>query len=271
MSSQSIVLGLPSAAQVAANTAKIGAGAITALNGVGAVAADLVDAENARWDPLTSFLMLAQPMPNSATVNTMGTWYASLITGSGTSPAKLVGPGLEPVCSHGRATGTTVGSISFAAANGQACISQGRAFRMAITSYVLVPTTNWRWWQGLMAGVPSNVDISTITHCVLIGKADGLANVQLVHNDGGGAGVMVDLGANFPANAVGATYRLALVFSSGTYYYRVTRLDTGDVASGSFSTRVPAAGLQWVAGCSNNTDALSAQIVWQGFRCQVAA
>jgi hypothetical protein len=130
-----------------------------------------------------------------------------------------------------------------------------------------------QWFSGLYSGgviASGATDFTTLTNVVaLIGYA-GSANVQLAHNDGSGNAVLLDLGANFPARTVGATYRLRLAITKGgtTLYYRVERLDTATTpVTGSFTTEIPAAStfLYPLHTCRNASDAVAVAIDSVGF------
>jgi hypothetical protein len=85
---------------------------------------------------------------------------------------------------------------------------------------------------------PANVEPSTLTNCIGIGH--GAANTNLfIYYGGSAAQTPINLGINFPANTLSTDlYELAL-FSSPTsnnsVSYRVERLNTGVVASGTLT------------------------------------
>lgn len=92
-----------------------------------------------------------------------------------------------------------------------------------------------RMFVGLSSstGAPTNVEPSTLTNCVGVAQLSTSNNLQIVYG-GAAAQTPIDLGASFPANTLSQdAYELAL-FSppSGGVYYQVTRLNTGDKASG---------------------------------------
>ena len=91
-------------------------------------------------------------------------------------------------------------------------------------------------------GDVGNVNPSTLTLIAGVGNDSGEANLQLMYNDGTGTATKVDLGANFPANTLAADmYRLQLwgAPNEAQINYRLTRLNTGQVASGSINTDIP--------------------------------
>ena len=82
---------------------------------------------------------------------------------------------------------------------------------------------------------------SSLTNCIIIGNDSADANLQIMHNDAAGVCTKIDLGASFPAANTSAVYE-SIFFASPnatTVQYRVTRLDTGAVASGTLSTDLP--------------------------------
>jgi len=82
---------------------------------------------------------------------------------------------------------------------------------------------------------PSNVEPNTLTNCVGIGHGAADTNMMLYYG-GSTAQTPISLGANFPINTLSTdAYELALFSPSSqfcTVYYEVTRLNTGDVATG---------------------------------------
>lgn len=82
---------------------------------------------------------------------------------------------------------------------------------------------------------PTNVEPSTIVNAIGVGH--GAADTNLMFYYGGSvAQTPINLGANFPINTLSTdAYELALFSPSNqfsTVYYEVTRLNTGDVATG---------------------------------------
>ena len=85
---------------------------------------------------------------------------------------------------------------------------------------------------------PTNVEPSTITNC--IGVGNGEANTNLfIYYGGSAAQTPIDLGANFPCNTNSADLYELTIFSSpnsnNSVGYRVERLNTGDIASGTLT------------------------------------
>ena len=94
-----------------------------------------------------------------------------------------------------------------------------------------------RQFSGISAttGAPTNVEPNTLLNCVGVGH--GAADSTLsIYYGGSVAQTPIALGANFPANTLTTdAYELALFSPPNafcTIYYEVTRLNTGDVATG---------------------------------------
>lgn len=88
------------------------------------------------------------------------------------------------------------------------------------------------------SGAPTNVEPSTLTQCIGIGRGAADTTLRLFFG-GSAAQPPIDLGANFPANTVNVDlYELALFASPsevGVINWQVTRLNTGHVAQGQVS------------------------------------
>jgi hypothetical protein len=103
-----------------------------------------------------------------------------------------------------------------------------------------------RSFFGLMdiASAPiGNVEPDTLVNIVGVGAKGGDANLSWISNDGSGTATMTTLGANFPARGtIDAVYEMRLQSSAnGTVISATfTRMDTGNVASTTFTTDIPA-------------------------------
>jgi hypothetical protein len=86
------------------------------------------------------------------------------------------------------------------------------------------------------SAAPTNVEPSTIINCIGIGHGAADTNLSIFYG-GSVAQPAIALGSNFPANTLSTdAYELALFSPSNqfdTVYYEVTRLNTGNVATGS--------------------------------------
>lgn len=85
---------------------------------------------------------------------------------------------------------------------------------------------------------PSNVEPSTLTNSIGVGHGTSDTNLMM-YCGGSSAQTPVDLGSSFPANTLSAdAYELALYSPSSDsthVYWEVTRINTGDVATGTFT------------------------------------
>lgn len=85
---------------------------------------------------------------------------------------------------------------------------------------------------------PSNVEPSTLTNSIGIGHGASDTNM-MVYYGGSTAQTPISLGSNFPINTLGVdVYELALFAppnSNNTVYYEVTRVNTGNVATGTLT------------------------------------
>ncbi len=103
-----------------------------------------------------------------------------------------------------------------------------------------------RMFVGLGAlGTLTNVEPNTLLNCIGVAKLSTSNNLHIVYG-GSAAQTAIDLGANFPANTLSVdAYSLSLYADSGfnnQVKYRVERLNTGDVATGTLTAATP--GLQ---------------------------
>jgi len=98
-------------------------------------------------------------------------------------------------------------------------------------------------WTSSTSAIATTQNPSALTNCFFVGNDAGDANLQIMHNDGAGSCTKIDLGASFPvpSSANDAMYEVVFFVApnDSTIGYRVTRLDTGDVTSGTLSTDLP--------------------------------
>jgi len=82
---------------------------------------------------------------------------------------------------------------------------------------------------------PTNVEPSTLTNCIGVGHGAADTNLKIFYG-GSAAQTPIDLGSSFPINTVNTdAYELALFSPPGadnSVYYEVTRINTGDIATG---------------------------------------
>jgi len=135
---------------------------------------------------------------------------------------------------------------------------------------------NKRSFVGMTSSVanPTNVEPSTLTNCIGVGQ--GAANTNLfIYYGGSAAQTPIDLGTSFPANTSDTDwYELALFApptSNNTVYYQVTRLNTGDIATGTLTgtagTVLPAntTFLSFRHWITNNTGATATGMAFGGW------
>ena len=97
-----------------------------------------------------------------------------------------------------------------------------------------------RMFCGVSSSVatPTNVDPTTLTNSIGIGVGAGQTTMH-VYYGGSAAQTPIDLGSNFPVNTVNLdVYELVLFAppsSNNTVYYEVTRVNTGNVATGTLT------------------------------------
>ena len=115
-----------------------------------------------------------------------------------------------------------------------------------------------------VAGAPTNVEPSTLTNVVGIGHGASDTTMHIYYG-GSSAQTPIDLGSNFPSNTLNTdVYELALFSptnSNNTVYYEVTRLNTGNVATGTLNgtagTVLPSSSTllsyHWSWRCNNAT------------------
>jgi hypothetical protein len=145
----------------------------------------------------------------------------------------------------GALAGARVAVAQFTTGNGAGL----GGFHIVIRFGFSVVTSDMRAFVGprALTGAPTNVEPSTLVNCIGVGR--GAANTTLhLYYGGSSAQTPIDLGANFPANTANTDmYDLALFAppsTTGVINWHVTRLNTGDTATGQVSgaaTAVPSA------------------------------
>lgn len=123
-----------------------------------------------------------------------------------------------------------------------------------------------RMFVGLWATTtaPTNVELSTLTNIVGVGQLS-TSNNLVFYCAGSSTTTPIDLGASFPANTLSVdAYELSMFSpaAGGALYYIVTRLNTGDKASGVITTGLPSSStlLCHQMWRTNNATALSVGI-----------
>jgi hypothetical protein len=141
---------------------------------------------------------------------------------------------------------TTTGSLAYQyVAVAQVTVGDGsgnggfyKIIRFGISDAAAV--SGARMFCGMSSSIsaPTNVEPSTLTNS--IGLGHGAADTSLsIFYGGSTSQTPINLGSNFPSNTRNTdVYELALFSPSninGTVYYEVTRLNTGNVATGTLS------------------------------------
>jgi hypothetical protein len=89
---------------------------------------------------------------------------------------------------------------------------------------------------------PTNVEPSTLTNCIGVAQLSSSNNLHIVYG-GSAAQTAIDLGADFPAGTLSAdAYELTLSCAPGVnneVNYRVERLNTGHIATGTLTAATP--------------------------------
>ena len=97
---------------------------------------------------------------------------------------------------------------------------------------------------GATGATSTSQDPAALTNCIGIGNANTDANLQILNNDASGGATKTDLGSSFPVpdSSNNAIYEMTLFAKANdtSIGWRVVRLDTGDVASGTISSDMPA-------------------------------
>ena len=110
--------------------------------------------------------------------------------------------------------------------------------RFGISDAAAVSTARMFCGLGSSIVAPTNVEPSTLTNS--IGMGHGAADTTMhIYYGGSAAQTPIDLGSNFPSNTRSTdAYELALFAptnSNNTVYYEVTRLNTGNITTGTLN------------------------------------
>lgn len=194
--------------------------------------------------------------------------FSWTVVGSVTNKTSTYGTGnfIDTVRRVGLASAASAGSTASRITNsGIQCSTLSGFYVCADSVYsdpATVATTRAAIGIGDLASGIGNNEPSTRGSCVLLGKDTGDTNMQIMHNDNVGTCTKVDLGSNFPATTNNTdVYRLELFcFPVGTaIYYRVTRLNTGNVYESVITTNYPLnnAPLLFILHRNNSSTALA--------------
>lgn len=125
-------------------------------------------------------------------------------------------------------------------------------------------------WLGVTTAIATTQDPVALTNCIGVGNAAADANLQVLYNDAAGTCTKINLGASFPVpSSVNNAIYEAVFFAKpngSTVGYRVTRLDTGAVTSGTLNTDLPASTVFLAPHFYMNNNAVVAAVVLDFYR-----
>lgn len=192
------------------------------------------------------------PLPNSASL--VGAYMGFGPLGGTATARALASTNLLTSMSR-------LGEVSAAAASSRALFYAGVAylwrgnasglggfravFRFAMSD--AAPVANANQFVGLTASSSigsGSTEPSVALNTIGVGHDSGETTLSLMHNDGSGVATKIALGVNFPSNTSNTdAFELALFCAPNDsgINYQVTRLNTGDVASGLVTTNIPVA------------------------------
>lgn len=233
------------AAQTDATQALADAAAALSAAQAAALAADAAGIRQVTfWVPFVSTPFVAASGLSAAA--SIGTANIELPAGGSGMSASRVGA----ICS----TAAGAGSSAAYRNSGQGVVLRGGAageggFRLYFRFSTPITNATTRCFFGIQAapatwtGTP-NVDPTSKLDLIGIGfeANNGDANLQIIKNDGSGTGTKTDLGSNFVISNTAiweATFIAAP--NSSSIDYKITNLETGNVATGNLSSDLPTA------------------------------
>lgn len=190
-------------------------------------------------------------MPPGNATTVPGVFGMSALTATGTATARNVATtnlftrmtrlGYVSAATAGSLAGAREAAAKYTTGAGAPLGGFFARFRFGVSDAATVAGA--RMFIGMQAatGSPTNVEPNTLVNSIGLCQLSTSNNLHM-YCAGTGVGTPVDLGANFPANTLSAdAYELTLFAppAGGIVHYQVIRLNTGNVASGSFSTNVP--------------------------------
>lgn len=142
-------------------------------------------------------------------------------------------------------SGTAGNAASVRVPAGQVTLGNGagmggfhKIIRWGISDAVFVTAARTFMGVSSTTSAIANVEPSTLLNCIGMGAGAADTNFKIFYG-GSTAQTPINLGSNFPSNTTNTdVYELALFSPSGqdgVVYYEVTRINTGDVASGMIS------------------------------------
>lgn len=184
---------------------------------------------------------------NNSSINATGgpaLTIAGTATNSTTSSASVfdISGHLESLVT----TPSTSAVAGWYAPTAQQCLQTGLTFFCEWAPATGVSTATNRAFCGITSSTsaPTDVQPSSLTDRFGMGWDAADANVQFMHNDASGSCTKIDLGANFVVPTTDRTqvYQLRMYSLPGSSIvnYTVTNVNTGNTASGTVSTDLPA-------------------------------
>lgn len=214
-----------------------------------------------------------KPRYSGTTMDTRGLTLANTIAITARTPA--AGNLFLSALRSGQLTGATAGTsasvrhnaLSFWRGNAAGLGGFFSVFRFGVA----IPTTNFRAFVGFKNSttVLTNANPSSQTNIIGFGWDSAQTTLRAISANSTVANT-VDLGANFPTNVGNTNWYEAYIFAmpnAGNVYYRVVRLNTGDVVTGQFnSTNLPtgATFLTFQLWHNNGSDAVSGGLDFGG-------
>ena len=113
---------------------------------------------------------------------------------------------------------------------------------------------------GVTTALATTQSPSALTNCIIVGWDSTDTQVQIMHNDAAGTCTKVALGTSFPITDSAAVYQLDLFAppNAASVGWRVKRLDSGAIATGTITTDLPLSSqlLAWHLHANNGGTAL---------------
>jgi hypothetical protein len=185
------------------------------------------------------------PRPGTATLDSVG--LTATITGTATAVSPSAG---NLFLSSPRIDVNSAGTAGASAGANGATLTLWRGNGSSLGGFYLVLRFGIETFQAtsrLFAGLAGsasaigNVNPSTLLNITGVGFDSGDTTLSLLSNDGSGAATKTSLGAGFPTTGGQDLYELLLSAepNGSEIRYRVERLNSGDVASGTVTTDLP--------------------------------
>lgn len=142
---------------------------------------------------------------------------------------------------------------------------------------VATTTSNQRLFFGVHgtcnATIAATSTIEDQTNIFGVGWRSADSNLRVIHNDGSGTATTVDLGSTYPANDTSEMYDVWLYSepNGSALYYRVRRVETGDVTTGSVSTDMPSSTTFLCVHSTLNNGGTAAAVEYETTGVQIAS